>query len=170
MYGDTMVARAWQLALGTLPTKGASPRRYTTALRADIAARLAARRGDREGALAAAHRAYDAWDIHTENQLEMTPEPAIRFHLAALLRSAGRADSAIALFRSLTAPITWLGFYTARAALEDAELSEEAGDRATAQRQFLIASRMWERGDSSVAPFRERARRGVVRLSEGGRR
>jgi hypothetical protein len=170
MYGDTLVAREWQLALGTLPTKGASPARYTTALRADIAARLAARRGDREGALQAARRAYDAWNIHTENQLEGSPEPSIRFHLASLLRASNRPDSAAALFRSMVAPTTWLGFYTARAALELAEVSEELNDRATAQRYFLVASRMWERGDTSIGALRDRARRGLLRSGESARR
>jgi hypothetical protein len=170
MYGDTLLSRAWQLALGTLPTKDASPPRYTTALRADIASRVAARRGDRTAAMAAARRAYDMWSVHTENQVEVMPEPAIRFHLGMLLRGAGRLDSAAAVFRSLVAPTTWMGLYTTRAALELAEVSEELGDRTTAQRNYLIASRTLERADTSVGAIRERARRGLSRMSEAGRR
>jgi tetratricopeptide (TPR) repeat protein len=162
MYGDTVLARRWHAALGTLP-KGGSPPEYASALRADIDSRLAARRGDRRTALADAGRALELWSIHTSNTLELMPEPAMRFQLAMLLRAAGNTDSAAALFRSLVPPTTWQGFYTARAALELGELADARGDRVYAEREFLTALRLWERGDSSVAPFRERARRGVAR-------
>jgi hypothetical protein len=161
MYGDTALARRWDAALGTLP-KGGSPSEYAAALRADIEARLAARRGDRKTALALASRALQLWTIHTGNTLELMPEPAMRFQVASLLRATGNADSAATLFRSLVPPTTWLGFYTARAALELGELRDARGDRAYADRQFLLALRLWERGDSVVASYRDRARHGLA--------
>ena len=158
MYGDTVLARRWAGALGALP-EGGSPRQYGAALRADVEARLAARRGDRPTALAHAYRAFELWDIHTENQQELLPEPAMRFHLAALLRASNRPDSAAGLFRSLVPPTTWMGFYTARASLELAEIEEARGDRADALRHILTAMRLWEHGDSAVSSLRDRARR-----------
>jgi hypothetical protein len=169
MYGDTSMARRWQAAFGTLP-KGRAPREYAAAIQEDIAARLSARAGNRLVALQHARRAFDLWDIHTENQLEFLPEPAMRFNLALLLRSVGRTDSATALFRSQVLPTTWMGFYSARAALELAEIEESNGDRDAAQRHFLTAWRMWDRGDTSVASLRARARRGALKYGEIGRR
>ena len=168
MFGDSVLARRWANALGSLP-EGGSPRRYGAALRYDIEARLAARRGDRQNALAAANAALELWNIHTENQQELLPEPAMRFHLAMLLRASNQPDSAASLFRSLVPPTTWMGFYTVRAALELGEIEEARGERADAQRHMLTALRMWERGDTSVAPLRDRARRAMARLGEGRR-
>ncbi len=162
MYGDTALARRWDAALGTLP-KGGSPPEYAASLRADIQSRLAARRGDRQTALQQAGRALNLWTIHTGNTSELMPEPAMRFQLATLLRAGGRPDSAAALFGSLVPPATWQGFYTARSALELGDLADARGDRVYAEREFLTAIRLWERGDSIVAAFRERARRGLTR-------
>jgi serine/threonine-protein kinase len=162
MYGDTVLARRWYAALGTLPKSG-SPAEYAAALRADIESRLAARRGDRAAALRSARRAMELWSIHTENVFEYMPEPAMRYHLASLLRASGNADSAETMFRSMVAPTTWLGTYTARASLELGELAQARGDRAYAERSFLVALRMWEHSDSIAAAFRERARRGTTR-------
>ena len=83
----------------------------------------------------------------------------MRFHLAALLRASNRPDSAAGLFRSLVPPTTWMGFYTARASLELAEIEEARGDRADALRHILTAMRLWEHGDSAVSSLRDRARR-----------
>ena len=163
MYGDTVLAHRWQIVLGTLPA--GSPPLYATALRADIGARLAARRGDRATALDEARHAYLAWTDHSNASSEILPEPAMRFHLASLLRAAGKTDSAVALFRSLVMPTTWMGFYTARASLELGELMEHAGDRPAAHTHYVIASQLWESGDKSVADLRERARRGVAGLA-----
>ncbi|MFL5615230.1 MAG: serine/threonine-protein kinase [Gemmatimonadaceae bacterium] len=163
MYGDTSLARQWQAALRSLP-KGGTPENYNSALDADIASRLFARRGNRVQALEHARRAYALWTIHTENQFEMMPEPAIRYNLAVLLRADRQTRDAAELFRSLVPPTTWMGFYTPRAALELAELEENAGDRSNARRNFLIAFKTWERGDSSIAPYRERARHGLARV------
>jgi len=160
MFADTSIARRWAEALGKLP-KGGSPPEYGAALRTDISARLAARRGDRKTALVLAGRALALWNIHTENQLEFMPEPAMRFNLALLLRSEAKSDSAMVLFQSLVPPTTWMGFYSARASLELAELLEARGDREQAARHFLTAMRVWERADRALAALRERARRGV---------
>ena len=162
MYGDTLLARRWDAAIGTFP-RGGSPPEYKGALRADIQSRLAARRGDRRTALAAAGRAFELWSIHTGNASEVMPEPAMRFQLASLLRATGNSDSAATLFRSMIPPNTWQGFYTARAALEAGELADARGDRAFAEHEFLTALRLWERGDSVVAQLRDRARRGLAR-------
>jgi len=163
MYGDTTLARRWQVALRALP-RGGSPPEYNAALDADIEARLAGRRGDRALALEQARRAYGLWTVHTENQYEFLPEPAIRFNLALLLRAARESHDAGELFRSLVPPTTWMGFYTPRAALELAELEEASGNRANARRYYLTALRSWEQGDSTIAPFRDRARRGLTRV------
>jgi predicted negative regulator of RcsB-dependent stress response len=134
------------------------------AIRADIGARMAARRGDLVQALDQARRALAAWDIHSDNAQSFTPEPAMRFHLARLLRAAGKTDSAATLFGSMLLPTTWLGFYTAASSLERAELLERSGDRAAARANYAAALRLWDRGDASIADLRERARAGVARL------
>jgi hypothetical protein len=162
-YGDTALARAWMASLASLPS-GGSPKEYARALEADVASRLALRAGDRAGALTHARRAYDLWDIHTELQPETMPEPSIRLNLATLLRDS-RPDSAQALFSSLTPPTTWMGFVTARAALELAELQAERGESRAAERSYLLAIRLWERGGADVAPLLARARRGYQRLT-----
>ena len=161
MYGDTALATRWAQALGKLP-RGGSPPDYGQALQHDIDARVASRRGNRPAALALAGRALELWNVHTNNQLELMPEPAMRFHLASLLRAAGQTDSAAALFRSLVMPATWMGFYTARSSLELGELLE-GRDRSASARHFLTAFRLWEHGDQFVAQYFDRARRGVER-------
>ena len=165
MYGDTSLARRWSGALGRLP-KGGSPADYGEALAADIDSRLAARQGDRVASVAKARRALELWSIHTDNQEEFQPEPAMRFHLASLLRAANQPDSAADLYRSLVPPTTWMGYYTTRSALELSEIEIERGRRAEAQRHLLTALRAWERGDSSVARLLDRARRAASRVGE----
>ncbi|HEX9704819.1 MAG TPA: protein kinase [Gemmatimonadales bacterium] len=164
MYGDTAVARRWRTAMGTLPPGGTS-KDYRGALQSDFDARLAARRGDLRTALGLARRAYDLWTIHTENQLEAMPEPAMRFHLALLLRAAGRSDSAEALFGSLVPPSTWMGFLTARSSLERGEMAEARRDRDAAAQNYRRALGLWERGGPEVAEWRGRARAGLQRVS-----
>ena len=163
MYGDTALARRWMGVMNTLP-KGGSPAEYAAALHADISSRLAARRGDRKTALAQAREAYKLWTIHTENQFEFMPEPAIRFNLALLLRAENNSPEATPLLRSLLPPTTWMGFYTPRAALELAELEESGGNAADARRHYLFALKAWERGENSISAYRDRARRGLARL------
>jgi hypothetical protein len=163
MYGDTSLARRWSAALGAMPAWG-SPREYGKSLQADVDSRLALRRGDRAAALVHARRAYALWDVHSENQLEFMPEPAIRYQFAGLLRDAGRADSARALFSSFVPPTTWMGFHSVRGALELAELEERAGLRRDAERHYMIAARWLEQTDPDGAAARARAQAGLRRL------
>ena len=163
MYGDTALARRWSAALGAMPP-GGSPREYGKSLQADVDSRLSLRRGDRPAALAHARRAYALWDVHSENQLEFLPEPAIRFQFAGLLRDAGRADSARALFSSFVPPTTWMGFHSVRGALELAELEERAGLRRDAERHYMIAARWLELTDADGSAAKARAQAGLRRL------
>ncbi|MGH7469445.1 MAG: hypothetical protein ACRENP_15955 [Longimicrobiales bacterium] len=152
-FGDSVVARKYQRALGTLPA-GGSPAQYREALQADIESRMAVRRGDLPTALRAARNAYDSWSIHTENALESMPEPAIRFQLAKLLKANGETDHAEALYRSLIPPTSWMGFLTARAAVEVGDLEAARGEADAAARHYTIALRLWERGGQEAAPLR----------------
>jgi serine/threonine-protein kinase len=167
MYGDTSYARRWHAAFGTFPGGGTS-QDYRGSLQADIEARLAARRGDLPTALALASRALELWTIHTNVQPEQLPEPAMRFHFAALLRATGRPDSAAALFRSLVPPTTWMGFLSARARLELGELAEARGDVAGAAVHYGDALAYWSGDEPEIADLRERARAGLRRVTREG--
>jgi tetratricopeptide (TPR) repeat protein len=147
--GDTTAARIWQRALAALP-RGDTPWDWTASLAADIEARLAVRRGDADAAKRAAQRAYDAWLIHSGYVGEADPEPAMRFHLAEILRATGDIERAAALHRSLVPPHTWIGFYTARAAFEVGEIARSRGDRVEAARYYRIAEQLWELGEPDV--------------------
>jgi tetratricopeptide (TPR) repeat protein len=163
-YADTTVARQWQTVLGTLPGGGTSTD-YRGSMQADIESRLLERRGNLEGALAAATRAYDLWGIHTENVPEFHPEPGLRFHLAMLHLANRNVDGARELFRSLVPPTTWMGFLTARASLELGRLTEERGDRAVAIRHYSAAYRFYRTADPALAGLRDAAREGLARLT-----
>jgi hypothetical protein len=162
--GDTLQARVWQRALAALP-QGETRWDWTGSLAADIEARLAARRGDLERAAREAELAYDLWLLHPAGfTLESDPEPAIRFHLAAIRRAGGDLGRAEPLYRSFGPPHTWLGFYTARAALELGGILEERGEWEAAARQHQAAARLWEGGNAEiVGPWLERAREGLGR-------
>ncbi len=163
-FGDTAEARAWQRAIGTLPS-GGTPLDYRAALRSDIEARLAVRRGDLEAAERAARRAYDAWGIHSSYFQDYHPEVAMRFHLAEILRARGATRRAERLYRSLGPPHTWYAFYTARAGFELGRIEEARGNAEAAARHYLRAARLWERGDPEVVgPWLARAREGLERL------
>jgi tetratricopeptide (TPR) repeat protein len=155
-FGDTLLARRWIQAIGTLPPGGSS-KDYRGSLNADIEGRLAARKGGLSDALDHARTAFDLWTIHTENEYESSPEPGMRLNLALLYREAGMADSARAVFSSLVPPTTWMGFLTARASFELGEIAYAAGWADDAARHYLVAARLWEGGGPSVASFRERA-------------
>ncbi|MDH3456665.1 MAG: hypothetical protein OER90_07450, partial [Gemmatimonadota bacterium] len=158
--GDTSVARAWQRALETLEP-GETPWDWIGALSADIEARLAVRRNDRATAEREAGRAFALWTLHSNYVGEADPEPAMRFHLAEILRAGGSVDSAAALYRSLSPPHTWIGFYTARSAFELGEIARARGDRDEAARQYRIAERLWELGEPDVVgPWLDRTRAG----------
>jgi hypothetical protein len=93
------------------------------------------------------------------------PEPAMRLHLALLLRAAGRSDSAEALLGSLVPPTTWLGFITARSSYERGEMAEARRDRDAAAHDYRSALGLWERGGPEVAEWRGRARAGLQRVA-----
>jgi tetratricopeptide (TPR) repeat protein len=163
-FGDTAEARVWQRAIGTLPS-GGTPLDYREALRSDIEARLAVRRGDLEAAERAARRAYDAWGIHSSYFQDYHPEVALRFHLAGIQRARGAISRAERLYRSLGPPHTWYAFYTARAGFELGRIEEARGNRDAAVRHYLTATRLWERGDPEiVGQWLARAREGLGRL------
>ena len=165
--GDTAEARAWQRAIAALPP-GDTPWDWTASLAADIEARLAARRGDVEAAELEAQRAYDAWRIHSGYASGADPEPAMRFHLAAILRARGAPERAAGLFQSFGEPHTWMGFFTPRAALELAEIRERQGRREEALQYYRAAERLWSLGDpATVGPWLSRARDGLRRLGAG---
>jgi tetratricopeptide (TPR) repeat protein len=167
--GDTTLARRWWKVVGTLPPGGTS-RDYRGAIQADIDARLEARRGELTQALRDGRRAYDLWTIHTDNQYEAFPEPAMRFHLASLLAATGHPESAAALFHSLVPPTTWMGFYTARASLALGQLAEARGDQTVAALYYGRALALWNRGESEVKPWRDQAAIGLQRVVGEARR
>ncbi len=162
-FGDTTITRRWHEALGRLPAGGTS-KDYRAALQRDLEGRLAARRGDVQHALALEHEAYDLWTIHTENDHEAHPAPAIRFQMAMLLRETAQPDSAQALFRSLLPPGTWMGFLTARASFELGKLAEERGDLESVAKYYGAALRLWDLGDDDILDWREDARARVERV------
>jgi serine/threonine-protein kinase len=163
-YGDTAVTRRWYGALARMPANSENPAAID-ALRTDLEARLAGRRGDIPGSLALARRAYNLSLFHQNLGLELSPEAATRFLLAVRLRQSGRSDSAAALFSSLVPPRTWAASYTPRAFLELGELAEERGETEAAAEYFGNAAVFWERGETEVASWRERARAGLMRVS-----
>jgi tRNA A-37 threonylcarbamoyl transferase component Bud32/tetratricopeptide (TPR) repeat protein len=166
-FGDTAEARSWQAALAALPRRD-TPWDWTGALAADIEARLAVRRGEVEVALREAQRAYDLWSLHSGYVGEADPEPAMRFHLAQILRETGASDQAAALFRSFAPPHTWMGFFTARAAYEVAEIALAEGRDDEAIRYFQMAERLWELGEPEVVgPWLARVRDGLAQLRAG---
>lgn len=161
--GDTLITQRWKEAIGTLPAGGTSSD-YRGGLQADLDARVAARRGDLTAAVPLAERAVHLWSIHTDNDWEALAAPAMRFHLAMLMRATGRPDSAEALLHSLVPPTTWMGFYTARASYELGQLAEAREDFEDAARYYLAAVRLWERGGAEVREWREQATQGLRRV------
>ena len=165
--GDTAEARVWQQAIAALPA-GDTPWDWRGSLAADIEARLAVRRGDAVAAEREAQRAYDAWSIHSGYVGEADPEPSMRFHLAAILRAQGVADRAAGLLQSFGEPHTWMGFFTARAALELGELREREGRDEEAIRHYRTAEQLWSLGEPAVVePWLARVRDGLARLRAG---
>ncbi len=163
-FGDTVQARTWAAALGTLPG-GGTALDYRTSLQADIEARIAARRGDLEAAAREGRRAYDNWGIHSGYFQDYHPEVAMRFHLAETLGAQGATEQAAALYRSFLPPHTWYAFYTARASFELGRIEEARGNRAEARHHYLRAVRLWERGEPEVvSPWLAQARDGLSRL------
>ncbi|HKS06814.1 MAG TPA: serine/threonine-protein kinase [Gemmatimonadaceae bacterium] len=168
MYGDTVVSRQWHALIGTFPTDG-TPRDWRAALRADIEARLAARRGDRGGALRLETQAYTLWAVHTNYQNSLSPEAAMRFTLAELLAVAGQTDSAAVLFGSLIPPGTYVGPYTVRSYYELGRIAESKSRRAEASRYYEMAARSWVNAGGEVRTWLNRAREGFARTSATAR-
>ncbi len=164
--GDTLKAIRWRNAARTFPKEG-SPREWGESIAQTIEGRLLDRRGDSTAARAHHETAFRLWTIHTENQSEDTPEPHLRFRLAESLLAEGLADSAAAIFRSLTPPTAWLGGHTSRALLRLGEIAERRGDHPMAARYFDQALQLWELGGPEVAGWRRRAAEGVRRNSTG---
>jgi hypothetical protein len=162
MRGDQAKAKEWQRIFMQFPA-GGSPATYRESLVEDIASRLAARAGDMASARAHATNAYRLWGIHDSNEPEFNPAPAMRFNLARLLQTANKPDSAALLYRSLTAPGTWMGALGTRAELELGHISEEGGAREEAAYHYATALRMWERGGPGVARWRSEASTGLDR-------
>jgi hypothetical protein len=89
----------------------------------------------------------------------------MRFRLAEILWAQGEDDRAAGLFQSFQAPHTWIGLFTARAALELADIREAQGERDAAIRHFQTAEQLWQSGEAAVAgPWLARVRDGLARL------
>ena len=92
----------------------------------------------------------------------------MRFHLAQLLQATGSADSAAMLYQSLAPPHTWMGFISARAAFEYAEIARSRGETRQAGYYYRIAERLWELGDPAVVgDWLDRVRRAERQLGVG---
>ncbi|MCH7474070.1 MAG: protein kinase [Gemmatimonadetes bacterium] len=162
-FGDTTQARIWQRALAAIP-QGDTPWDWTGSLAADIEARVAVRGGDLEMAEREARRAFDSWTIHSINVGEAHPEPAMRFHLAEVLRARGKINEAEALYRSFGPPHNWAAFYTARSSLVLGDFAERRGDLAEAALRYGYALALWERGDEAVREWRRLAQEALQRV------
>jgi serine/threonine protein kinase/tetratricopeptide (TPR) repeat protein len=165
-WGDTLKAIRWRDEARKFP-KGDDPPDWGESIAEAIEGRLLDRRGDSAAARAHHERAFQLWRIHTENQIEETPEPHLRFRFAESLLSQGLTDSAATIFRSLTTPTAWLGGHTARAWLRLGEIEERRRNRTEAARMFDHALRLWENGGPEVDVWKQRAAAGVRRNSTG---
>lgn len=161
---DSAIARRWQRVLGTLPAGGTSLD-YRGALQADIEARLAARRGELVRARDTEKEAMRLWSIHTGNDWEAMPSPAMRFHLASLERATGDDRAAARLLRSLVPPTTWMGFYSALASYTLGEIEERRGQNDRAIHDYAFAQEYWRHADPSMGGWRTRAEAGLRRLT-----
>jgi len=165
-FGDTLVTRRWHQVLDPLPRDQGNPPNWVGAIQADFAARLAARRGDLPAALRHAEQAFALWNVHSDNQQEGMPEPAIRFHLGMLLAANGQPDSAATVLGSLVPPTTWMGFLSARAWFELGQLAERRRDFEEATRNYARALELWDLGGDEIGEWRERARAALARVTE----
>jgi tetratricopeptide (TPR) repeat protein len=161
-HGDAAVAGRWRSLFGEFPAGGPQTD-YRRSLQMDLDSRLAERGADSSSALELAQQAFDLWSIHSSNALEDQPEPAMRFHLASLLRQNGREEDAVSMFRSLTPPSTWMGFLCALAMLELGELAEARGDSDLAARHYRAANAFWDHGGAAVTALADRAASGMTR-------
>ncbi len=164
--GDTAVARRW-LAVIAQFEGGGSPRTWRESIAADIASRLAQRRGDADSARALAARAFDLWTIHTENTTDADLEPAMRFRYAQLLLDAGMRDSASRILRSFIPPTSWLGGYVPPAHMALGEMAEQSGDLASAAQHYDQALQLLALGGQAVATQRAAAESALQRTARG---
>ncbi len=148
VFGDTLTASAYVVALDGFQRTGTPPQ-WPDALMADINARLSVRRGSHVEALALAQSAYELWRVHDPFGGSWYPEPALRFHLAERLSEMGRSAEALPLYRSFV-DNTWVGFYTAVAALRAGRIEQAAGRTDEANALFRVAAGLWETGDADV--------------------
>jgi hypothetical protein len=162
--GDTALARRW-LAMLARFRPGGSPAMWREAIAADIASRLAERRGDADSARVHAARAFELWSIHTENTTDADVEPALRFRHARLLIDAGMKDSAARILRSFIPPTSWIGSYVPQAHLLLARIAEERGERDVAARHYAEATQLLALGGDPAFALRAAADSGNQRLS-----
>ena len=163
VFGDTLVARQWKNVIAQLPQNDRTWD-WPAALAADIEARIAVNRGDIETAEREARIAYEAWGVHSSNELESHPEPAMRFHLAEILRSRGLLEESKRLYKSFVPPSNWSAFYTARSSWQLGVLAEHRGDLREAALHYSTALGLWSRGDASVAEWRRMADTALQRV------
>jgi len=151
--GDSALARRW-LDLIAQFAAGGSPRTWRESIAADIASRLAQRRGNADSARALAARAFDLWTIHTENTTDADLEPAMRFRYAQLLLDAGLRDSAARILWSFIPPTSWLGSYVPPAHIALGGIAEQSGDLTRAAQHYDQALQLLALGGSPVAAQR----------------
>ena len=161
--GDTAIARRWIDVVGRFGAVG-HPATWRESIQADIASRLAERRGQLDSARMLGSRALALWTIHTENVGDVDVEPAIRFRHAQLLQSAGLSDSAARILGSFVPPTSWIGTYVPLAHLQLATIDETAKRTVEAADHYVKALALLRMGDGSVAALRSRAEQGLVRV------
>ncbi len=154
--GDTAVVRQMKQRMMSRP--GAQ------ALQADLDARLSVRVGDYARALELAERAFDLHLDHSNLGLDNSPEAATRFLLAMLWLRKGDDRRAEPLLRSVVPPVTWAGFYTARALYELGALHERRGRTVESISFYRSALDLWRRDGTAVAPWRSNAQAALLRL------
>jgi ATP/maltotriose-dependent transcriptional regulator MalT len=137
------------------------------ALQEDMEARLLARKGEMQEALARAKNAYELWTIHTENIASHHPEPHIRFHLAQLFRETEQPDSARFLFQSLVPPTSFFGDLTVLAWIELAGLSLESGNPSEARQLLARVQRLLGDAGPGIDHVLQRVRDIEARLPVG---
>ncbi|MFN8572990.1 MAG: serine/threonine-protein kinase [Gemmatimonadaceae bacterium] len=164
--GDTNTARMWTGIIRRLSPDD-NPHDWRGALTKDIEGQIADRRGDHSTALRAYADAYRLMSTHVDNSSDESPEPAIRWHYAQSLITAGKADSGRAILRSLIPPTSWVGVYVAPAQYALGVLSEQSGELTQAAQSYDAALQLWSLGDASVREQRAKAEDAVRRTSRG---
>lgn len=162
--GDTSTARRWSSIVSQFEG-GGSPATWREAIAADIASRIAERRGDADSADALAARAFTLWTIHTENASDADLEPAVRFRYARALLRRGMTDSAARLLGSFVPPTSWIGSYVPQSHMALASIAERSGDARGAARHYDQALQLFALGAGAVAALRGEAEAGLRRTA-----